>query len=346
MGNCDKFERVIFTSSFQRATLCKSQHANARGCRLRTNFTHYLTVAGSDLPRLTAACALCDFPGQQNTTVPSSCRRVVGGVAEHFSLGMAIIFVSGALNGSFALPMKYARRWGWENTWLVFALIAFVVLPWLLAAGFVPHLGEVYRQSSGRPLTTAAVFGFMWGIAQCTFGLGIETVGMALAFAVVSGLACLSGSLVPQLVMDAGELLRPRGLLLLASIPILLSALVFYGKAGRRREREQRGGSSTQSRTSYSFTAGLVICVFTGIVGSAWNVGFAFSGPILHASAVAGAGPLTSTYAVWAVILSAGFVPNLIYCVYLLSRNKTWSRFGGALLYDAMLGVAMAFLWL
>jgi len=271
---------------------------------------------------------------------------VVGGVAEHFSLGMAIIFVSGALNGSFALPMKYARRWGWENTWLVFALIAFVVLPWLLAAGFVPHLGEVYRQSSGRPLTTAAVFGFMWGIAQCTFGLGIETVGMALAFAVVSGLACLSGSLVPQLVMDAGELLRPRGLLLLASIPILLSALVFYGKAGRRREREQRGGSSTQSRTSYSFTAGLVICVFTGIVGSAWNVGFAFSGPILHASAVAGAGPLTSTYAVWAVILSAGFVPNLIYCVYLLSRNKTWSRFGGALLYDAMLGVAMAFLWL
>jgi L-rhamnose-H+ transport protein len=64
-------------------------------------------------------------------------------VAEHFSLGMATIFVSGALNGTFAFPMKYARRWSWENIRLVFALIAFAALPWLLAAGFVPHLGDV-----------------------------------------------------------------------------------------------------------------------------------------------------------------------------------------------------------
>ena len=242
--------------------------------------------------------------------------------------------------------MKYARRWSWENTWLVFALVAFAVLPWLLAAGFEPHLGEVYQQTPGRALATPAVFGFMWGIAQCTFGLGIETVGMALAFAVVSGLACLSGSLVPLLVMDPGEFLRPRGVLLLVGIPILLVALVFYGKAGRRREREQGSESSAQSRVGYSFTAGLGICVFTGIVGSAWNVGFAFSGPVLHASATAGAGPLTSTYAVWAVILSAGFVPNLIYCTYLLNRNKTWPRFQQASLRETMLGVAMALLWL
>lgn len=259
---------------------------------------------------------------------------------------MAIIFVSGALNGSFALPMKYARRWNWENTWLVFALVAFAVLPWLLAARFTPHLGKVYHLSPGRALATAAVFGFIWGIAQCTFGLGIETVGMALTFAVVSGLACLSGSLVPSLVMDPGELLHPKGLPLLISIPILLAALLFYGRAGRRREREQGGESSARSRVSYSFTAGLVICIFTGIVGSAWNVGFAFSGPILGTSAAAGAGPLTSAYAVWAVILSAGVVPNLIYCTYLLNRNNTWSRFREASLREAMLGGAMTLLWL
>ena len=54
---------------------------------------------------------------------------------------MAIIFLSGAFNGSFAFPMKRARSWAWENTWLVFALVALLILPWLLAAGFVPHLG-------------------------------------------------------------------------------------------------------------------------------------------------------------------------------------------------------------
>jgi len=267
-------------------------------------------------------------------------------MAEQFSLGMAIIFVSGALNGSFALPMKYARRWNWENTWLVFALVALVLIPWLLAVGFVPNLGTVYRQVSSRQLASPAVFGFLWGIAQCTFGLGIETVGMALAFSVVAGLACLSGSLVPLLVIDPSELIRPRGILLLISIPILLAALVFFGKAGRRREREQGAEPSAPSRVSYSFRAGLAICVFTGLVGSAWNVGFAFSGPILRSGAAAGAGSLASPYAVWAVILSAGFVPNLIYCAYLLSRNKTWPRFREGALRETMLGVAMGFLWL
>ena len=260
---------------------------------------------------------------------------------------MAIIFVSGALNGSFALPMKYARRWSWENTWMVFVLVALIVLPWGLAAGFVPHLGEVYRQAPGRALAAPVAFGFLWGIAQCTFGIGIEAVGMALAFTVVSGLACLSGSLVPLLVMDPGELIRPRGILLLVSIPILIGGLFFYGKAGRRREGEQAGKSPAKSRVSYSLKAGLGICIFTGIVGSAWNLGFAFSGPVLGASVAWGAGPLTSTYAVWALILSAGFIPNLFYCAYLLFRNHTWPRFvGKGSPRETMLGVAMALLWL
>ena len=31
-------------------------------------------------------------------------------MTEHFGLGMAIIMVSGGLNGSFPLPLKYARQ--------------------------------------------------------------------------------------------------------------------------------------------------------------------------------------------------------------------------------------------
>jgi L-rhamnose-H+ transport protein len=268
-------------------------------------------------------------------------------VIEHFWLGMAIIFVSGALNGSFALPMKYSRRWKWENTWLVFTLVALVILPWLQAAGFVPHLGDVYQQVPIRALLGLIAFGFVWGIAQCTFGLGIEAVGMALAFTVVSGLACLSGSLVPLLVLGAGELVRARGILLLVSIPILLAGLVFYGKAGRRREHEQAAAPSAKSGAAYSFATGLGICIFTGIVGSAWNLGFAFSGTILGKAQEFGAGSLTSTFAVWALILTAGFVPNLLYCAYLLSRNKTWLLFvcHGSV-REAMLGAAMGLLWL
>ncbi|HVB29195.1 MAG TPA: L-rhamnose/proton symporter RhaT [Terriglobia bacterium] len=265
---------------------------------------------------------------------------------EHFWLGMAIIFLSGALNGSFALPMKYARHWRWENTWLVFAIVALAVLPWLLAAGFVPHLGELYRHTPRQVLIYPLVFGFFWGIAQTTFGIGISAVGMALAFAVVSGLACLSGSLVPLLALNPAELFQPRGILLLIGIPILFLGLFFYGKAGHRREREQPSRPSEQSGIRYSFAAGLGICIFTGIVGSAWNLGFAFSGPLIRRSTELGAASLTAPYAVWALILGAGFIPNLLYCIYLLSRNGTWSLFGCAGWgKELWLSLAMALLW-
>ena len=82
-------------------------------------------------------------------------------MSDHFWLGMAVIFISGALNGSFPLPMKYTRQWKWENTWLVFAAAALLIIPCLLAAGFVPHLADVYRGVSSRALLAP------WSSAFC-----------------------------------------------------------------------------------------------------------------------------------------------------------------------------------
>jgi len=269
-------------------------------------------------------------------------------MSEHFWAGMAIILASGVFNGGFALPMKYSRRWQWENTWLVFTSVSLVIVPWALAVGFVPRLAEVYRGAASSALAYALVFGFLWGIAQVTFGLGIKMVGIALTFAVVSGLASLSGSLVPILVFAPSDLFRPRGLLLLLSIPLLLVGLALYALAGRWREKEQASGSpgTRQRRAEGGIAAGLAICVFTGIFGANFNLGFVFGSDILRSSQEQGASPLASTYAVWALVLGAGFFPNLIYCGYRLFRNRTWPLFfGERFAREGALGIAMGLLW-
>ena len=51
----------------------------------------------------------------------------------HFWFGMAVILVSGAMNGGFAPPMKFFRSWKWENLWLVFSIIGIFFVPWTLA---------------------------------------------------------------------------------------------------------------------------------------------------------------------------------------------------------------------
>jgi L-rhamnose-H+ transport protein len=173
----------------------------------------------------------------------------------------------------------------------------------------------------------------------------LRIVGVALTFAVVSGLCSLSGSLVPLLVFHPEDLFRPRGLLLLLSIPFLIVGLIFYAFAGRRREKEQAvpsAGSSPQG----SFATGMALCIFTGIFGSSYNLGFAFGGEVIRASQQHGAGPLTSTYAVWGLVLGAGFIPNLVYCIYLLMKNGTANLFArSGSIREAVLAIAMALTW-
>ena len=264
-----------------------------------------------------------------------------------FILGMSIIFVSGLANGSFAWPMKYARRWRWENLWLFFTFLALLVMPLLLTGALVPHLRELYRSAPWRELLPALIFGFLWGIAQATFGIGIAAVGMALAIAVVVGLTGFLGSLIPMLVLHPEELFRPKGIALMISLPILILALVLYGMAGMGREREQESQHGRPVERTMSFAWGLGICVFTGVFGALLNFGFAFSGALQRRSVDLGAKPAFSTYAVWMLVLAAGFIPNLLYCGYLLFRNRTWRAYGcPGWPKDAALGLAMACLWL
>jgi len=265
----------------------------------------------------------------------------------YFWFGMGIILVSGAMNAAFALPMKYSRTWKWENQWLVFSVVGILFVPWALAFALVPQLTHVYAEVAPRALWLALAFGLLWGIAQVTFGLSLRIVGVALTFAVVSGLASLTGSLIPMLALYPEELFRPRGLMLLLSIPFLMVGLTLYAIAGRRREAEQSGGQRGSATGQSSFTVGLILCIFTGIFGSFYNLGFAFGRDVITRSQLHGAGPLASTYALWALVLGAGFIPNLVYCVYLLARNRTAHLFaGGGSGRESVLAVLMAALWI
>lgn len=81
-------------------------------------------------------------------------------------LPLLLLVLAGAMNGSFALPMKFTRKWAWENTWLIWSIFALVVFPPLLAFLTVPSLGSVYAEAGAGPVAIAAGCGAGWGIAQ------------------------------------------------------------------------------------------------------------------------------------------------------------------------------------
>src|SRR6266446_4096230 len=78
--------------------------------------------------------------------------------------GLAAVLLAGVLQGLFAVPMKFAPRWNYENIWLIYSLTGMVVLPWMLTTATVPHLVEVYSLTPMPVLVRIAGFGLCWGI--------------------------------------------------------------------------------------------------------------------------------------------------------------------------------------
>ena len=237
-------------------------------------------------------------------------------------VGLAFILLGGLLQGSFTLPMKRMPGWQWENTWLVYSVAATLVFPWLLTAATVPHSITILGLASRQSLVEVALFGFGWGVGSVLFGLGIAAVGMGLGFAVILGLIASIGSLLPLIVLDRERLFTRQGHALIAGLALALAGILLCAVAGSRRERE-RAGAATHSGKS-SFWIGLGICALSGVFSPMLNFSFVFGKNLQQLSLESGARPAMASNLVWAVALSAGFVANAGYCVYLLNKSRSW----------------------
>ena len=264
-------------------------------------------------------------------------------MAQQFWLGMAVFIVAGLSNASFALPMKYSRQWKWENTWFVFTTLALLVLPIILAIVLVPNLWQTYATVPFTAFLPGAIFGFLWGLAQATFGLAIARVGVAMAFSIVVGMSGVMGSLIPMAVLHRGDFLGPRGIILMVSTAILVVGLSLYGKAARLREIDS---GAVPSAKGSDYRVGMALCLFTGALGGMINLGFAFSKTLQARAEELGASPNAATFAVWVIVLGAGYIPSLVYTVYLMGKNGTAGAFAKSFGREGWLALAMAILWL
>lgn len=258
-------------------------------------------------------------------------------------IGLSAVALGAAMQGSFALPQKFIRGWAWERMWLTYSITAMVVIPWLLVSVAIPQAWGAYSEVAGGVLARTALFGAGWGIGSVLFGLGIARVGIALAFAIIISLTAAVGSVVPLAVLHPDQLATRRGALLLVGLALVIVGVAFCSRAGSLKEAAVR--TSTSERRG--FGRGLAICIASGIASPMMNFSFAFGGPISEQAVRLGAGPALGNFAVFAVAVSAGFLINAGYCLYLLGRNRSWAlgeardRFR-----NTLLAAAMGALWL
>lgn len=231
--------------------------------------------------------------------------------------GIALAVLSGLFNGLFTTPMKLEPRWRWENIWMVFIVVACLVMPIAMVLSGSSGWLRVLAQAPRYAVLAALLFGFAWGFGAICFGRSVDSIGVSMANTLVIGLSSALGSLVP-LLMKAEVHLRMKELALFAGVIALLVGVAVCGKAGRIRDGQQQTGAGP-SLTGYFFA------VAAGVMSGIFNIGYALALPISDVGVAHGLTRFAATNLIWLLMLGAGSIPNIIYCALLMGRNHTAS---------------------
>jgi L-rhamnose-H+ transport protein len=227
--------------------------------------------------------------------------------------GVLFAFLSGVCNGLFTAPMKLASRWRWENIWFVFIVIACLLMPCLFV---IPALGAsraIVNHAPPNALIAAVTFGFAWGFGAICFGRSVDSLGVSVANSLVIGLSSAFGSVVPLLIAGALRF-DLRQSVLFCGVLAFLGGVFLCGQAGRLRDG---------ARESSPQLSGYLFAIGSGIMSAIFNVGYALALPIADTGVAAGLSRFSATNFIWLLMLVAGAVPNLVYCVVLMMRNHS-----------------------
>lgn len=229
--------------------------------------------------------------------------------------GISLAVVSGLFNGLFTTPMRLEDRWKWENIWIVFIVVACLIMPAAMvllgSPGWLRILGEAPRYA----VLSAVLFGFSWGFGAICFGKSVHTIGVSMANTLVIGLSAALGSLVP-LFMKTKLQVGMKEIVLLAGVVALLVGVAVCGKAGHIRDGQQQ-------QSGIPVVTGYLLAVAAGVMSAIFNIGYALALPISDAGVTHGLTRFAATNLIWLLMLGAGSIPNISYCVLQMRRNGT-----------------------
>jgi len=242
-------------------------------------------------------------------------------------IGLTMLILGGISAGSSYVPMKGIRGWAFESLWAVQGIVAWLLLPLLLAVLATPHLFTLLGRIPFSTLVPTYVFGFLWGLGGLAWGMAVRYIGLALGFTIATGFLSSLGTLVPIIAEGRmGDIWSTgSGRITLVSIVLSLLGIVVCGRAGWRRDKETKG-----SEKVFNFKKGILIAFAAGVLGACFAFGIAAGEPIRQQAIADGASPVWAASPVFFVELLGGITVNLLYCLWMNRRNRSWSDYRAA----------------
>ncbi len=253
-------------------------------------------------------------------------------------LGVFFHFIGGFASGSFYIPFKKVKNWAWESYWIVGGFFSWLIVPFLAAWITVPDFMDIIRHTDSSTLFWTYFMGILWGIGGLTFGLAMRYLGLSLGMSVALGYTSAFGSLIPPIYRDlfsneAGAvtftsmLHSNSGLWVLAGVVVCLLGIAICGKAGVMKERELPEEKKKESIQEFNLRKGLIVATISGILSACFNFGIEAGKPMAEIAVQQGSNPLFQNNVIFVVLLWGGLTTNLLWCVLLNVRNRSFSDY-------------------
>lgn len=274
---------------------------------------------------------------QAGPTSPAQQRGTLLGQNPIF--GVALQCAGGFAAATSFIPFRGIKRWSWEVYWVVQALVGWLLAPWIAAAILVPHLGSILDhawQSDPASVYGAVFWGILAGVGGISFGLAVRYLGIALGYAIsLAAYIFFAGIFSAISSGDFGSMLHsPSGHSLIIAVLISLVALVLTGAAARSKDHEITVEEKLEAgERDYASGKGVAIALLAGLMSVFFVFGLATGNSVTALTAAESAGPTRSLAAsnlpVLALVLTGGFLTNLVWSVILLFRNRSTRQFSG-----------------
>jgi L-rhamnose-H+ transport protein len=243
--------------------------------------------------------------------------------------GILLIALGSIGAASFYVPFKKVKDWAWESYWIVQGVIAWILAPWVAAFLTVPRgeLGAILATSPSSAKLWAMFFGILWGVGGLTFGLSIRYLGVALGQSIALGLCAAFGTLLPPIIAGENLFNTPGGILTIIGVSVCVLGIVIIGYAGALKSKGLSAEERQAAIKEFALKKGILIAILAGVMSACFNFGFQAGKPIEESALAHGVNPLFQKNPSLIFILLGGFLTNLIYCVFLNIKNKTYTDY-------------------
>lgn len=276
-------------------------------------------------------------------------------------LGVIFHFLGGSASGSFYAPYKKVKGWNWESFWIIGGLFSWLIVPPLAAYLTIPDFFSIIRSASSSVLAVTYLMGLLWGIGGLTYGLGVRYLGISLGSSIILGLCSVFGAIVPSIYYyfnpaegkdTIADLFGSSwGQLVMLGLLLCLIGIVICGKAGSMKDKdlaikeaeklhaESDSGFKPShidaSGSEFLLVKGLILAVISGVLSACFSFGIEAgttmgmqANDIWKAANPAETGDfLFRNNVIFVVILWGGLTTNLIWCMILNARNKSFGDY-------------------